>query len=44
MVGANIATLKQGEIGRHHEKSEMPMGITETAELLNVGVRTINRA
>ena len=44
MVGANIATLKQGEVGRHHEKSEGPMGLSETAELLNVGVRTIKRA
>lgn len=44
MVGANIATIKQGEVGRHHEKSEGPMGLSETAELLNVGVGTIKRA
>lgn len=44
MVGANIATLKQGEVGRNHEKSESSMELSEAARLFNVGVETIKRA
>ena len=44
MAGANIATIKQGEVGRNHEKSESSMELSEAAKLLNIGVETIKRA